>query len=104
MSACRAAAPRAVPAGGRSLERGQIWRRHHAWSMPLLKVEAFLPECEVPALEDLRHDVRVAANLEVDNGWSAVLHFVDGRQFFRFGLDVRELAIVPDGFDEERLL
>src|SRR5207249_1548934 len=102
--ACPAAARRAELAGDRLPERRQISRRPHSWSTPLLKVEALLPECEVPPLEDLRHDVRVAANLEVDDGGRAVLHFVDRREFLRFGLDVRELAVVPDGFDEERLL
>src|SRR4051794_6877952 len=103
-SAFLAAGRREAPAGDRLRERRRRWRRHYPWSTPLLKVEALLPECEVPPLEDLRHDVRVAANLEVNDGWRAVLHFVDRREFLRFGLDVGELAVVPDGFDEERLL
>src|SRR4051794_5063250 len=103
-SAFLAAGRREAPAGDRLRERRRRWRRRYPWSTPLLKVEALLPECEVPPLEDLRHDVRVAANLKVDDGWGAVRHFVDRGQFLCFGLDVRELPVVPDGFHEERLL
>src|SRR5262245_50464809 len=104
MSAYLAAARRAAPAGDPSRGRRLSWQRHQPWSASLLKGEPFFAECQVTSLEDLRDDVRVAAHLEIDDGRSAVLELVQGRQLLGFGLDVGELAVVPDGFDEEGLL
>ena len=74
-------------------------------SPPLLQeVEALLAERQIALVEHLRHDVRALVHLEVQQGRLAVLDLVERRQLGRVGLDVGELAVVPDRADEERLL
>src|SRR5205814_4309910 len=66
--------------------------------------KAVLAEREIPTLEHLRHDVRAALHLEIDERWLTILHLVQGRKLLGVRLDIGELPVVPDGTDQERLL
>src|SRR3712207_1107444 len=72
---------------------------------PLLLCErqALVPECQIPALDHLRHDVRPVLDLEVEYARLTVFRLVERRQFGGIGLEIRELPVVPYRSDEERL-
>ena len=81
------------------------WLIGHDYRSRCSNVSRALPKRQVAAVEHLRHDVGAAAlHLEVHDRRLAVLQLVESGQFRRVGLQVRELAVVPDRPHEERLL
>ena len=73
-------------------------------SPPLLQeLESLFAECQIALVQHLRHDVRAFMHLEVQKGWLPVFDLIERRQFARVRLDVRELPVVPNLADEERL-
>src|SRR6266850_6675227 len=79
------------------------WGCCRPWLSPLLKLESLFAKSEVAPFQHLRHDISTALYLEVHDRRLPVLHLVEGRQLPRLGANKRELPVVPDRADEERL-
>src|SRR5712675_30156 len=72
--------------------------------MPLLRErESGLAQREIAALDHLWDDIRAVADLKIHQRGRTVLDFVERGQLGRVGSKVRELAVVPDGPNQERL-
>src|SRR5258705_1311771 len=73
------------------------------WLSPLLKLESLFAKGEVAPFQHLRHDIGAALYLEVHDRRLPVLQLVERRQLPRVGANKRELPVVPDRADVERL-
>src|ERR1700680_672855 len=64
--------------------------------------DLFLADREVPAVDDFGNDVHAVLDLEIDQVWFAVFHFVKRRLFAGSTLDVSECVVVVNRVNEKR--
>ena len=61
-----------------------------------MKFNFLLADGEIPVVQKLRYGVEPAIEIEVDERWFFILHFIERGRFLELTAQVGELVVVPD--------